>query len=129
MQSGYLLGGRIVELGGLLTSGLELALGNAEFLGDDGQIAPQVCVGVLILRDAIFQRRHVLLNGLLCGLQLGSECLLVAIELGRGIPAESKTPESDQAYNNDGRKLPRSPTPTFHSVLPSHVSPFLLTLS
>src|SRR6266446_6359831 len=48
-----------------LASSLQLPLRNLELLGHHVQVALQVGVGLLILRQPILQRRNVLLHGLL----------------------------------------------------------------
>src|SRR5882724_1648504 len=81
IERGHLLAGCVVELGRFLARFLQLALGNLEFAGNNLQVALKFSIGLFVLREAILQGRHILLNRLLGGLQLRRHRLLGAIEL------------------------------------------------
>src|SRR4029077_15774928 len=101
VESRELLSRLIIQLSGLKARLLELALGNLQLVGDDLQITLQIGIGLLILRDAVLERRHVLLRRLLSGLDFRSDCLLRSIKLCRGIPAESQASNCDQTKYDD----------------------------
>ena len=106
VQRGDLGGGVFVSLNCFFPSLLKLALGNLELAGDHLQVALEVRIRLFGLSKAVLQRRHILLNRGLCGLQLRCNILLRRIELGRCVPSKCQTSDSNQAQHNNGGKLP-----------------------
>src|SRR5437763_738513 len=65
--------------------------GDLKVVTDKLKIPLKIGIRLLILRQTVLQRGHILLHRLLGLLQLRCNCLLGAIQLGRSAPAEGQS--------------------------------------